>query len=1456
MDRVLFLGIDAGSTTVKLALIDESGRLVHGAYERHRADIRKTLIQLADAAFDEAERSGADAIRVAATGSGGMSVSGWLEVPFVQEVVASARAVRTFIPAADVAVELGGEDAKITYFTGGVEQRMNGSCAGGTGSFIDQMATLLGTDAVGLDELARGATTIYPIAARCGVFAKTDVQPLINEGARREDIAASIFQAVVNQTISGLACGKPIRGRVAFLGGPLHFLPETRRRFIETLKLKPDEVLVPDNAQLFVALGAAIAARDDHKGESRSPAALRSRIRDLRKAPAPEIGRLPPLFASETDLAAFRERHARAAAPRRRLEDARGACFLGIDAGSTTTKLVLADEDGAILESYYAGNGGSPLRTAVDFLRRLYSRLPAGARIGRACSTGYGETLVMEALGLDMGEVETIAHCRAARAFAPEVDFLLDIGGQDMKCLRLADGAVSSILLNEACSSGCGSFLETFAHSLGMDVREFSRAALESASPMDLGTRCTVFMNSRVKQAQKEGASVGDISSGLAYSVVKNALFKVIKLRDAGALGKTVLVQGGTFLNDAVLRAFELTAGREAVRPDVAGLMGAYGAALLARDAWKALPEGDRPFSSAAGPDQLAGFVPSAELARCGGCQNACMLTLNRFPGGRLHVTGNRCERGPELIPGAARPRKTAVGVAAPLPNLFAWKLERAFRYEPLPPERAPRGRIGIPRVLNLYENYPLWHTLLSELGFRVELSPRSSKMVYEAGMDTIPSESVCYPAKLAHGHVRKLIDRGVSLVFYPCAPYERREQEGTDNHYNCPIVTSYPEVLRNNIDSFRAPAGTPGAVRCLNPFLPLDDQHRLAERIAEEFAEFGVAPDEAARATAAAWKEQEAFKAEVRAAGEAALRELESRGGKGIVLAGRPYHLDPEINHGIPELAVSLGLAVFTEDSVAHLGRVERPLRVRDQWTYHSRLYAAAAYVAGRRDLEFVQLTSFGCGLDAVTADQAEEILRARGRMHTLIKIDEGSNLGAVRIRLRSLIAAVREREGKAVVSRAAPRARAAFTADMRRTHTILAPQMSPIHFRLVREAFVLEGYNFEVLPDSDSQAVNAGLKYVNNDACYPSILVVGQMMKALESGRYDLDRTALLISQTGGGCRATNYIAFIRRALADAGLERVPVISLSAQGFERNPGFKITPTLFHRAFMALAYGDLLMRLLYQTRPYELEAGAANALYESWNARIGNRLKSLSPLKFHRTIREVVAAFDSLPLRNIKKPKVGVVGEILVKFHPTANNGIVGVLEREGAEVVVPDLLDFFLYSAYTGVFRHRKLAFPLSTEIKARASISLIELYRREMRRALEASRRFYPPKRIEELARGVDDIVQLGNMTGEGWFLTAEMVELIESGATSIACVQPFACLPNHVTGKGMIKELRRRYPDANIAAIDYDPGASEVNQLNRLKLMLAHAKVIQPVRAGLPERPTDSFPEPLSTGKDIA
>jgi len=1396
------IGIDIGSTTIKAVILDQADGIVFSRYERHYAEIGK---KLRDIFHDIRHLVGNAETAMSITGSGGMNSAIQLGVPFTQEVVAASKAIGRFYPETDVAIELGGEDAKITYFSGGLEQRMNGTCAGGTGSFIDQMASLLGVDVAGLNEMAGRHKVIYPVAARCGVFAKTDVQALLNEGADRNDIAASIFQAVVIQTISGLACGRPIRGKTAFLGGPLHFLPELRKRFIETLELKDDQVIVPENSQLFVAVGAAISASEQVPVRF---GILMDRLNRNAGAALKEIPRLPSLYSDRQDYEDFRKRHAAHRVLRRSPDEAVGRCFLGIDAGSTTTKIALIDEEGALIYSHYGSNGGNPLKSAIDALKAMYSQIPAEIEIAQSTVTGYGEALLKAALKIDIGEIETIAHYKAAEHFCPGVDFILDIGGQDMKCLKIRDGSIESILLNEACSSGCGSFLDTFAASLGMDIGSFSWEALMAKNPVDLGSRCTVFMNSRVKQAQKEGASPGDISAGLSYSVVKNALFKVIKMKNPEELGGKVVVQGGTFHNDAVLRCFELLTGKEAIRPDIAGIMGAYGAALIARERYQ---EGY--VSQMAKAEQLDAFRLSRRIARCGLCANNCLLTRHDFGNGESFISGNRCERGADK--GASR---------GSLPNLFDYKYKRLFRYKPLPESEAPRGVVGIPRVLNIYENYPFWFTFFTELGFRVQLSGRSSAGLYEKGMETIPSESVCYPAKLAHGHIMDLVEKGVGVIFYPCITREVKEQKDADNHFNCPIVSSYPEVIRNNIDALRE-----RNILFLKPFLPYDNKNRLIKRLWRELSGFGISRQEIAASVEKACREQEAFKKDIRRAGEEALGMIRKAGIKGIVLAGRPYHIDPQINHGIPEMINSLGMAVFTEDSVAHLGKVERPLRVVDQWAYHSRLYAAASFVSGQSDLELVQLNSFGCGLDAVTADQVQEILKARSRIYTLLKIDEVNNLGAARIRLRSLKAAILERERKKLPRQdvSARFIKVPFLREHRAKHTILAPEMSPVHFQFLEEVFNLSGYKVKVLPAIDHGAIDEGLRYVNNDACYPSIIVIGQIIKALKSGEYDLDNTSVMITQTGGCCRATNYIAFLRKALRDAGFGHVPVISLNASGIEKNPAFRVTLGLLKRAIMGLIYGDLLMNVLYRVRPYEKIKGSANALYEKWVETCRCSLAGAEMPVFRNNIQGIVDEFDRLEIVNIAKPKVGLVGEILVKFHPTANNNVVKIVEDEGAEAVMPGLTDFLLYCAYNQDYKYRYLSGNKTAQLLGRAAIRIIEYFRQVYREVLSASKRFYQPETIESIAEGAKTVLDIGHQAGEGWLLTGEMVELIRKGVNNIICMQPFACLPNHVTGKGMIKELKRVYPGTNIVAIDYDPGASEVNQLNRIKLMLSRA-----------------------------
>lgn len=1401
----LHMGIDVGSTTVKVVVLDNSNNILYSEYRRHFSDIKQTVAEL----FDEVKEIVKDnPFTVVITGSGGLLLSKMLSLPFVQEVIANKEAIKCFLPDTDVVIELGGEDAKILYLTGGLEQRMNGTCAGGTGSFIDQMSMLLKTDATGLNALAEKHKIIYPIAARCGVFAKSDVQPLLNEGAAREDVAASILQAVVTQTISGLAQGRPIKGNIVFLGGPLHFLPQLRRQFEDTLKENAKSFTIPDNAQLFVAIGAALMYEDKTATINELISALKSA-----KGTDTEITRMRKLFLDDKEKQEFFDRHGRDKAVRADISNASGPVFLGLDVGSTTIKCTLINQNAEIIYDYYGKNEGSPIRCGINILRELYQKLPKNAFIANACTTGYGELLLKTAFRINEGEIETIAHYKAANHFSPGVEFIIDIGGQDMKCMKIKNGVIDSIMLNEACSSGCGSFIQTFAESLGFDAVGFSQEALTADNPVDLGTRCTVFMNSRVKQAQKEGATVGDISAGLSYSVVRNALYKVIKLRDPSLMGDNIVVQGGTFNNNAILRCFELLTGKNVIRPDIAGIMGAYGAALIAQERWNGTE------CDILKADELDEFTFKTELTRCQKCNNHCQLTITSFGDGGHFVSGNRCERG-----AGVESKKND------LPNLYDYKYKRVFAYKSLSPEDARHGVIGLPRVLNMYENYPLWHTFFTELGFSVKLSGRSSHSLYEKGIESIPSESACYPAKIVHGHIQDLIDKGVKNIFYPCIPYEQIEYSDAGNHFNCPMVTSYPEVIYNNMDVVRTED-----IRYMYPFVNLADKPSFKRQMAKTLEPFDISKADIDTAADRAFEELRHFKRDIQKSGEDTIKWLRDNNKRGIVLAGRPYHIDPEINHGIPAMINSLGFAVLTEDSIAHLGHLKRDIRVVDQWAYHTRLYEAAAQVVKNDSLELIQLNSFGCGLDAVTTDQVQEILQAYEKIYTTLKIDEVSNLGTARIRVRSLRAAVKERDQNNFKPHKIEDYtinKVKFTKENKKNHTIICPQMSPIHFGMFEAVFRANGYNLMVLEHATPEDVEAGLKSVNNDACYPSIMVTGQLVNAFTSGRCDPDNTSVIITQTGGGCRATNYIAFLRKALKEAGFSQVPVISLNLVGLEENPGFKLTLGLVDGLLKAALWGDLLMAVTMRTRPYEIHKGETEELKNKWLKRLYNDLlhNRRRKLKLKKVIDEILTDFDNIPLdESVKKPRVGIVGEILVKFHPDANNNIVDVIESEGGEAVMPPLTDFMLYCLYNINFKRDNLGAKASAAAMCNFGIKVIEAFRSHMTKKMLSMPKFrdVAPGHIKDIAAGAKNVLQLGHCTGEGWFLTGEMIELIEHNTPNIVCVQPFACLPNHVTGKGMIKELRRQYPQSNIVAVDYDPGASEVNQLNRIKLMMAVA-----------------------------
>ena len=1676
--KPLRVGLDIGSTTVKAVVLDQSdslGDTLFSDYRRHHANVRATvaglLVDIHKKLVDLGR--GDEPIRLSITGSGGLALADNLHVPFIQEVIAETEAIDKEYPQADVIIELGGEDAKITYLKPTPEQRMNGSCAGGTGAFIDQMSTLLDTDAAGLNEMAKSYENLYPIASRCGVFAKTDLQPLINDGAAKPDLAASIFTAVATQTIAGLASGRPIHGTVIFLGGPLFFMSELRAAFQRALEGKVDEFIVPTDAHLYVAYGSALQADTDsddqgHHFEAYTCDEILKRLDELKNLPS-NTPTMPPLFPTEADREDFNKRHHKEHIHIGTLEGAHGPHFLGIDAGSTTIKATLVNDDREIVWSSYANNEGSPLTAAINIVKKIQSELPEGAWIARSCATGYGEGLITTGLHLDEGVVETMAHYRGAEMVSPGVTAVIDIGGQDMKYLAITDGVIDSIAVNEACSSGCGSFLQTFAMSMGLTIQEFTQKALASTHPVDLGTRCTVFMNSSVKQAQKEGASIEDIAAGLCYSVVRNALYKVIKLRDSGELGDTVVVQGGTFLNDAVLRAFELLTEREVTRPNIAGLMGAFGAALTARMHYEDIADDDnahvgadgRSVDAAAAEESAAGDEPNAaahageivvdgvrhtvssiltgealnemsmttERDVCKLCQNHCKLTITTFSDGSRFVTGNRCERG-----GDAKKKRSD------RPNLYDYKYKRCFAYRRLTDKNATRGEIGIPRALNMYENYPFWFTLLTSLGFKVMISGRSSHELFETGIESIASENICYPAKLVHGHIKWLLNKGMKTIFYPCVSYEDNLVPNTDNHYNCPVVANYPLVVGANMPELRDPD-----VRYMHPYFNLANHELMVDRIVEEFAWASVSREEAETAVKAAYAEDKVFKHDVQQEGLKALAYMKEHDCRGIVLAGRPYHIDPEINHGIPETICALGMVVLSEDSICELQPGEKldltdflsegeedprkknangfrhvddrkvtvnrmPLRVTNQWAYHSRLYAAAHFVASYPGLELVQLNSFGCGLDAITTDQVAEILADKADVYTLLKIDEVSNLGAAKIRLRSLKAAVEEREAnkarmakaalatsdesgsaesdaprnaahaaaqaaarkaqeqaesdlataqaalaeaQAAVAAAEAKVKAAdrpvdaadagsdaaapanapkstgfrktgskaptpgrqvlldatmaanpkltkamrdaskraakrdiadvrlaalgdgttndaanaksksaksksghnnatmsryahrekFVKDMKKDYTIVAPQMSPIHFSLVESVIRSGGYKFDILKHASREDVETGLKYVNNDACYPAIMVIGQLIDAILEGKYDPDKVCLAITQTGGMCRATNYFGLIRKALIDAGYPQIPVIAISTQGLEDNPGFKVTPALLHRTVKALILGDLLMKCLYRVRPYEVEKGAANRLYEQWDVIVREVLEhhgfsktaAKTPwlkrryLPYPVLAREIVKSFDALPLKDVpRKVRVGVVGEILVKYQPDANNHVVDVIESQDCEAVVPGIMEFMTTRPYITDWNEKYLGTGGNKTLYALMRWSL-DRYNAPIKAAIATSHgKFKQDDPMPELVEKAAEVTSIGVQAGEGWLLTAEILELIEQGCPNVICAQPFACLPNHVTGRGMFGKIRRLHPEANIVSIDYDPGASEANQLNRIKLMIAAAK----------------------------
>jgi len=1415
MESLFTAGIDIGSTTVKLVVCDPAGGILFSRYCRHHALTVDTVRRM----LKEARRKLGDCeIDLAFTGSAGMGLAESCGFPFIQEVVASAKLIRRKWPEVHTLIEIGGEDSKIAFFDDHFQPdiRMNGNCAGGTGAFIEQMAVLLDIPLEDFNRLAGESRTLHPIASRCGVFAKTDIQSLLANRVSREDIAASVFHAMALQVISTLARGSQIREKVLFAGGPLTFFPRLREAFMQLLRLDPEKTVATClHPELIAAEGAALH-HADQPCRIRLERCIRILDHGILSRPKDAGKRLAPLFRDRDELNAWEERHGRQNVPKidlDRLGD--GPCFIGIDSGSTTTKLLLMDDQSRVAMTWYAPNGGDPLgavRKGLDAFRRRFKEAGVAPRVRRSAVTGYGEDLVRAAFAVDEGVVETMAHYRAARFFAPDVSFILDIGGQDMKAIHIRDGCVSDIQINEACSSGCGSFIETFARSLNYDIADFARLACEPGEPFDLGTRCTVFMNSKVKQALREGATVGDISAGLAYSVIKNSLYKVLKLKDPIALGEKIVVQGGAFRNPAVLRAMELLIGREVVRPDLSEVMGAYGAALTALRRHQEEPALETTFRAL--DERISHYPAAEEKLRCTGCENRCRVTRMQFSGGRNYFTGNRCERHFSNGGHAGRPGK----------NLYADRRRLLFD-RPLEPDRPPIITFGIPRVLNMYENFPFWCTLLTACGFKVLLSAPSGMKQFEKGVATVMSDSICFPGKLVHGHIMELIGKGVDRIFYPMVIFERIENRHTQNSFNCPVVTGYPDVIRSSID----PEGSYG-VPIDSPVVSFKDTALLKKQLHLFLKPFGVRQRCVDEALAKALTEQGRVKEELQRRAALLLEKAERNRDFVVVVAGRPYHADPLVNHGLPELLAGFGVDVIPESAIPTAGdEGSADSNVLTQWAYTNRILSVAKVAAHTPHLELLQITSFGCGLDAISTDEMRDILRLGGKSYTLIKMDEIVNLGAVRIRLRSMLDAIRERTGAKLQKRMkdpTDRRPGGSVSD----RTILVPWFSPLYSPFIPSVFASLGCRVELLTPQDRSSVELGLKYVNNDMCYPAVIVIGDIIKALQSGRYDPGKTTILLTQTFGQCRASNYLPLTRKALNAAGFEEVSVLSLSMEGDSFQSGLDIDRgKLVKRLALGLAFSDALARMVLATAPHEIHVGSTMALQRRYIEELG-RLAGKGEFKpLLNLLRNAVRDFNALPVDDAPAPVVGVLGEIFVKHNAFSNNDIVEWLIGQGVEVVVPPLLSFFEQRFVNEEFDQRAyLKRSFRDLVMTRLLDRYVRFYLMRVERVMEGFRYHRKSHDLKKLAEETSRTASLANQAGEGWLLPAEMISMLKNGVGNIICLQPFGCLANHIIGKGLEKRMKSLYNRLNLLFLDMDAGTSEVNILNRLHFMVVSAR----------------------------
>jgi len=1412
-------GIDIGSTTAKMVIFDGGNNMVFSRYRCHHAMIHDTLHMM----FEEAQQLlGHAALDMAFTGSVGMGIAEADGFPFIQEVVSSAKYVRHEYPDVRTVIEIGGEDSKVILFDDEFypDIRMNGSCAGGTGAFIEQMAVLLDVPLADLDKLAGESKNIYTVASRCGVFAKTDVQALLSSQVSKADVVASVFHAVALQTIAALTRGSRIEKKVLFAGGPMTFFPNLRKAFVNILSLEPSRDIVSCHApELIPAMGAALfhddvytvnlASCTDHFKKTSSIGVRRSNS-------------LPPLFRDDAERRHWQEKYKQYTVERVSPRDLSGkSCFLGIDSGSTTTKMALIDDRKRISLSYYTSNDGDSLQAVRKGLNFFYTEClsACGAQAGkgadvmpkiaRAAVTGYGEGLIKAAFGIDDGVVETIAHYRAARHFNEKVSFILDIGGQDMKAIFVRDGFVSDIQLNEACSSGCGSFIETLARSLGYSVDEFSVLACQADAPYDLGTRCTVFMNSKIKQALREGVAVRDIAAGIAYSVIKNALYKVLKLSDTKVLGDVIVAQGGTFKNHAVLRCLELLLGKEAIRADVSELMGAYGAALTAYSNYMENQAQESKFKGLRADNEVK--ISRRRFLDCKGCENRCCVTELKFGNGRHYFYGNRCER--YFSNGEASEKAGE--------NLIKLKEKRLFD-RPMAPEGTPILTFGIPRALNIYENFPFWRAFLVSCGFKVAASDPSSMKLFEKGMATIMSENICLPAKLAHGHILNLVEKGVDRIFYPVVVYEQKEHAHVQNSYNCPIITGYPDVLESAVDPEDA-YGIP----IDKPVIDFRNTALLRKQLYHFVKPYGVGMKSVDRALCLAINAQKEFKKSVRDEAERIIKEAQGKDSIVFVLAGRPYHVDPFINHGIPELLAQLGVDVISEDAIPFDGQMpSADYNILSQWAYVNRILEAAEYVSRNPRMEMVQMTSFGCGLDAISADEVRDILSRAGKIYAQIKMDEITALGATKIRLRTMLETIKEKSLFDCHHENQPDKRLSSPSGKDGQQTIIVPCVSSLYSPLISFSFSALGYKVESLAPQDRSSVDVGLKYVNNDMCYPAVIVIGDIIKAFQSGKYDPQNTAVMLTQTFGQCRASNYLPLTKKALVRAGFGDVPVLSISADDTEVAANFNIDRReLVKRLALGVVFGEALARMYYATAAYEVNPGDALQIQKRYMTDMEPLFVEGKFKCFIEMLKCAVRDFNRVKTHNKMAPVIGVVGEIFVKYNSFANSHIVEWLMQQGVEVVIPPLPAFFTQRFANEEFNQRVyLKRSLKDMISNRISERYANYYLLQVEKVMGDFNYYRKNRGIKTLALSASRATSLANQAGEGWLLTGEMIAMLESGISNIICLQPFGCLANHITGKGMEKRVKKLYPEANILFLDMDAGASEVNHLNRLHFML--------------------------------